>query len=162
MAFPDPYPPEHWPTSSFDVEGLEFDWFAQDRTGQLAVFTSAGKGFIPRSVFSASVGPYNDFVSAIANRAVSAAILEFSGDGRFQDWREFAEHGLFSYDFQDLHRVGGEKRDGYDLMYGPSIPATVADLPVHVVSYLPVLDTLFGNTDIIPLSLIRELDGTIS
>jgi hypothetical protein len=62
MAFPDPFPIEHWPSSAAGCEGEEFDWFAADSIGQLGVFTPAGRGFIPSRVFT-SVSSYNDFIA---------------------------------------------------------------------------------------------------
>lgn len=158
MAFPDPCPPEHWPSSAFEVEGLEFDWFARDQEGQLAVLTSAGKGCIPKRVFAGSVEAYNGFVAAIASRAISQAVLVSKESGRFHDWREYAEHGLFAYDFQDVHRSSAKERGGYDLIFRPSVPATILDLPEHVMTCLPVLDVAFGASDLIPMSSMHGLD----
>ncbi len=31
-------------------DGEEFDWFAMDIDGNLAIFSTAGKGFIPKEV----------------------------------------------------------------------------------------------------------------
>lgn len=155
MSFPDLYPVQQWPTSAKEVEGLEFDWFAQDKNGQLAVFTSAGRGGIPQQVFEASVLPYNDFISIIGARCASLAVLEFKGGGRLDDWRLFAEHGLYAYDFQDVHRIRVQKRDGYDLIYSPSCRAMATDLPNHVALSLPVIDTVFGASDLVPVTLIQ-------
>ncbi len=159
MAFPDPYPIKHWPSSAADCEGLEFDWFAADNIGQLGVFTSAGRGFIPSRVFT-SVSSYNEFIALVARRPTSEAVLEFSGTGRFADWKELSEHGLFAYDFQDVHRIGVHHRDGYDLIYRPSTPATVSMLPASVAEYLPRLDTIFGGADLVPLALLQALSPT--
>lgn len=137
---------------------MEFDWFARDRKGQLAVFTSAGQGFIPQAVFSATVVPYNEFIAAIARRTKTSAVLTFNGSGRYHDWLVFAEHGLFAYDFQDVHRIGTEKRGGYNLIYRPSVPAMTTELPEHLIHSLPALDTVFGSSDLVPLSLIHTLD----
>ena len=154
MAFPRPYPIERWPSSASDCKGLEFDWFASDSVGQLGVFTSAGRGFIPSPVFT-SVSSYNEFIALIARRPTSAAVLEFSGTGNLSDWRELSEHGLFAYDFQDVHSIGVHHRDGYDLIYRPSAPATVSILPASVVEYLPRLDTIFGTSDLVPSTLLQ-------
>lgn len=159
MAFPDPHPIEHWPASAEECEGLEFDWFAADSIGQLGVFTSAGRGFIPSCVFT-SVSSYNEFIAAIARRPTSEAILAFSGTGRFADWKELSEHGLFAYDFQDVHRIGVQRRNGYDLIYRPGAPATASMLPACVVEYLPRLDTIFGDSDLVPLTLLQALPLT--
>ena len=159
MAFPDPHPIEHWPSSAADCEGEEFDWFAADSIGQLGVFTSAGRGFIPSRVFT-SVSSYNEFIAVLDCRPLSKAILEFSGTGRFADWKELSEHGLFAYDFQDVHRIGVDRRDGYDLIYRPDTPATVSMLPASVAEYLPRLDTIFGGSDLVPLTLLQALSLT--
>ena len=153
MAFPDPYPPQHWSSSAHEEQGMEFDWFARDREGHLAVFSSAGRGFIPQSVFSATVVPYNEFIASIAGRTKAAAVLAFKENGQYHDWKVYAEHGLFAYDFQDVHRTAAEERRGYDLIYRPTVPATTTD-----ILSLPALDTVFGSSDLVPLSLLHKLD----
>jgi hypothetical protein len=157
MAFPDPYPAEHWPSSARDVAGFEFDWFARDEAGQLAVFTSAGSGFIPARVFSSTVAPYNGVIAALAGRHTAPVIKVFTGDGSFADWCDLAARGLFAYDFQDLHRVRAAERHGYDLIARPSVPATTLDLPSSLVDYLPVVPAVFGAADLVPLSLLHDL-----
>jgi len=71
-----------------ELEGTEFDWFACDRSGQFAVFASAGLGEVP-----ASVG-----VSFLAHQAVSDSI-ESANWGSDRVWDELASCGLYVYDW---------------------------------------------------------------
>ncbi len=67
----------------------------------------------------------------------------------------FAAHGLYAFDFQDVHRSKFHLRNGYDLIYRPTCRAMVSDLPGHLGLYLPVIDTVFGVEDLVPSNLIR-------
>ena len=154
MAFPDPYPSEYWPFSAENCEGLEFDWFAADSLGQLAVFSSAGKGFIPARVFAKGPSSYNDLIAIIGGRSAAGAILEFTGPGHLNDWKVFTEHGLFAYDFQDVHRIRVQHRNGYDLIFRPAAPANISELPNPVSEYLPRIATIFGSSDLLALAML--------
>jgi len=35
-----------------DIDGMEFDWFGTDRAGNIALFATAGAGFVPAAVVS--------------------------------------------------------------------------------------------------------------
>lgn len=151
MAFPDPFPTEHWPRSAWECEGLEFDWFCADVNGELAVFTSAGKGFIPSSVFEAGVHAYNEFIRCIASHVHCEAQLVTRESGVFRDWKLLAEHGLYAFDFQDVHRKGSERKHCYDLIYRPSTPALVSELPELLQRQLPCVATAFAESPLFPL-----------
>ena len=157
MAFPNPYPAQRWPSSAQDVVGLEFDWFACDETGQLGVFTSAGSGFIPATVFASTEAPYNSVIAVLAIKGTVPAIQVFTGNGRYNDWLDFATRGLFAYDFQDVHRVHADERHGYDLIARPSVPISVLDLPPSLVHCLPVIPVVFGASNLVPLSILHDL-----
>jgi len=74
-------------------EGYEFDWFAQDATGSLALFSTAGWGEIPVEVIR----------HAEAHRAVAATIAQPSR-GTSAVWQDYAQVGLYVFDWQ--HWVG--------------------------------------------------------
>lgn len=156
MAFPDPFPVAHWPQSAWECEGLEFDWFCADKNGELAVFTSAGRGFIPPGVFQAGVDACNDFIKCIASRTPCEALLVTHESGSFRDWRLLAEHGLYAFDFQDVHRTHSAEKHSYDLIYRPSQPAIVSELSEAAKRGLPCVATAFSESTFFPVAELPQ------
>jgi hypothetical protein len=89
-----------------EVQGREFDWFALDSEGNLALFATAGEGFIPAEV--ASFFPMHDAVSES---------LPAPHTGTAQVWSDYAAQGLFVFD--------------WDLPGGPYIRRAVPSWPLH-------------------------------
>ena len=63
---------------------MDFDWFAVDETGQVAVFATAGSGPVPAEV-SAKPSPHDAFGDQI----------EMTGWGTIAVWDSYAKLGLF-------------------------------------------------------------------
>jgi hypothetical protein len=75
--------------SSFgEIEGREFDWFARDETGALALFATAGEGTVPQSVVA----------HVDAHDAIGDAIPVF-GWGTSEVWQSYAAVGLYAYNW---------------------------------------------------------------
>ena len=73
---------------SSELEGIDFEWFATDAVGNLALFVTAGGGFVPQVAASAS--------EAIAS--VSARIpTPHMGTGLL--WGDYGAAGLYVYDW---------------------------------------------------------------
>lgn len=154
MAFPEPYPIEHWPKSGGDCLGWEFDWFCVDRHGFMAVLTTAGRGHIPESFFQTSAQEYNVIIGVLASRQTCNGMRVTTESGKFSDWELYARHGLFAFDFQDVHRPSSLARNGYDLIYKPVRPAHRSELPESMRHCLPVFETDFSTIDLLPLTLL--------
>lgn len=71
-----------------ELQGREFDWFAVDKHGRLAMFSTAGEGPMPAAVLR----------SIVQHDAVSEAI-ETPNVGSELVWRDFGRAGLFVYDW---------------------------------------------------------------
>ena len=70
---------------SIEVHGIEWDWFACDQVGNVALISSGGSGQVPRGL--------------LAREAEIQALRDFLGLGYDADsWRLAAEQGLFGYD----------------------------------------------------------------
>lgn len=84
---------DHW-TGGFSttdrghLEGGEFDWFAIDRAGKIAMFSTAGAGFIPEVV-----------VAGHAEHSRIANDFPTPHWGSTQVWDDFAALGLYVYDW---------------------------------------------------------------
>jgi hypothetical protein len=74
-----------------EVEGIEFDWFAVDSSGSLALFATAGAGFVPSLVLS----------HAGEHDAISQGVLSPHW-GTEKVWDGYADLGLWVYDWK-LH-----------------------------------------------------------
>jgi hypothetical protein len=71
-----------------DLRGIEFDWFASDREGNLALFSTAGEGFFPEEVSS----------NHVQHTSISEAIPT-PNLGMPNVWQDYAVIGLFVFDW---------------------------------------------------------------
>lgn len=70
------------------IAGLEFDWFAIDRAGNIAMFSTAGSGFVPENV-----------VCGRAEHWETACSLPAPHWGSDKVWDDYAALGFFVYDW---------------------------------------------------------------
>jgi hypothetical protein len=47
----------------------------------------------------------------------------------FNDWKNYSELGFFAYDNQDVHRPNEEELNQFDIIYRPTIPLLITQLP---------------------------------
>jgi hypothetical protein len=73
---------------SCELEGREFDWFAIDQDGHLALFATGGCGPIPEHVRVAS-----ELHDAMSDT------LSVTGWGTDAVWQSYSRIGLFAYDW---------------------------------------------------------------
>jgi hypothetical protein len=105
-----------------EVWGIEFDWFAVDRSGRVALFASAGSGQVPPQAV------------ALDSRYEHLFTHLSIPHGR-DTWRRAVDAGLFAY---DCSINGGP----YRLEGSPSIPITAEQLPpehrrtVEAIAYI--------------------------
>ena len=71
-----------------EVHGGEFDWFAVDASGNLALFSTAGEGVVPDSVLRS----LEDYESMSRS-------FEAPRWGTGEIWKDYAELGLFVFDW---------------------------------------------------------------
>jgi hypothetical protein len=71
-----------------ELSGLEFDWFAIDGDGNLALFATAGEGFLP-----GSVGDHHGDHSELSDS------LPAPRSGTPDVWKDYAALGLFVFDW---------------------------------------------------------------
>jgi hypothetical protein len=105
------------------LEG-EFDWFAVDRDGHIAHFSTAGYGPVPVVVkehFGDHVKLKEHFLKS---RGKGSADL-LNHDGNREDWLNMARHGIYSFDFK--HWEGP-----YILIAKPSAPIKIQDFPEEI------------------------------
>ena len=72
-----------------EIEGREFDWYAIDENGDVAVFSTAGSGTVPHSVKE----------NYEAHDLISEE-LESNNWGTQRVWDNLANYGLFVFDWK--------------------------------------------------------------
>lgn len=71
-----------------DPIGMEFDWFAADSDGDLALFATAGEGFLPESI-----------AEHHADHASLSDSLPAPRTGTPEVWKDYAALGLYVFDW---------------------------------------------------------------
>ena len=70
------------------IKGVEFDWFAVDSSGCLALFATAGAGFIPPTVSA-----------RFHEHTAMSDMLPSPRWGSLMVWDDYSEVGLYVYDW---------------------------------------------------------------
>jgi len=126
----------------------DFEWYALDRQGHVAFFTSGGLAPIPLPVFRSWPGysAANGFFQALGARGGYRLHAAGAAMPRPADWVEMAERGLFAYDWCDPSGTvyGGPYGNGapsrpYRLIASPADPLTVDALPAELREWLQPL-----------------------
>ncbi len=117
--------------------GLEFDWFAIDCAGHLALCASAGWGEIPPAILeAASAGsdggaggadPSRDLIQSLAE--AGGHRCEAHGPGACGDWRLLGNRGLYVYDW--VHWAGP-----YTRIIVPEVPVSVQEIGADLLASL--------------------------
>ncbi|MFN0198757.1 MAG: hypothetical protein ACKVT0_18575 [Planctomycetaceae bacterium] len=143
-----------WKVIIEQSDAVEFDWYAYDRRGCVAAFSSYGRGVIPNAC-KLCRDSYNQLYDLIASLPdVTDGLLVYPGSGRYDDWIKYSQQGLFGYDYQDAHRK--IPLGQYDLLSRPKEPIQIEQLCLtesmhHIV---PFLDIEFGQDSTISFEKI--------
>lgn len=125
--------------------GEEFDWYALDTRGCLAVFTTGGLGPIPRSIW-----PHRNeliqLAKAIANLPeVTDFDRVFASSGNCMEWFGYACKGLYAFDYYDVHR-GTARLHQYELIARPRRSVQASIIVQHIdLRWLPILSVGFED-----------------
>ena len=111
-----------------DLEGIDSSWLATDDLGQVAIFTTAGKGPIPASAL-ASVDTAEESIAALPETSKWEMLVQLP---RPDDFIVFASRGFFAYDWFDIHRTNQESNNCYDLLAKPIRAINLSELPVSL------------------------------
>jgi hypothetical protein len=102
-------------------------WLASDGVGNLAVFITAGIAPIPAIALSQAYGPILDVEEWVQRLPLTSAASDrhgIRGQGAFD---EFAQRGLFAFDWTDVHRTGNYVHS-YEKVASPTRPLPVSAL----------------------------------
>jgi hypothetical protein len=110
-----------------DLVGKEFDWFAIDRNGAVALFATAGEGTVPQSVLSNT-----------SNHNLIAEYLETPNWGSELVWTDLASYGLFVFDWNYF---------GLYIKVAAPSTALAKELRDKIINIteVPILDVDFNN-----------------
>lgn len=111
-----------------DLQGREFDWFAIDSQGNLAMFSTAGEGFIPKAV-----SEYVALYEAVSD------LLEAPNTGTAQVWNDYSAQGLYVFD--------------WSILGGPYVRSALPSMPpaeelrsrIVAITELPIFSGSFAN-----------------
>lgn len=111
------------PSSTAYPVGTDFEWFACDADGCIAVFTTAGNGPIPTGVLreSSLADALQKSVRNLPNRGGATMLVRLP---RPDSFLRFATQGLFAYDWS-VGWLSGR----YEMQARPQQPLRLADVP---------------------------------
>ena len=109
-----------------DLRGIEFDWFASDSEGNLALFATAGEGFYPESVANHHV-QHTSISEAIPTPHLGTPNI----------WEDYASLGLFVFDWAlpggPYKKVASPKTTANKGLVATIL--AISDLPQFAVSF---------------------------
>lgn len=134
-----------WQVVVEQSDAIEFDWYAFDRCGFVAAFSSYGCGVIPSDckLYRNAYNQLYELISLLPR--VTDGLLVYSGLGHCDDWIQYSQQGLFGYDYQDAHRK--TPLGQYDLITIPKEPIYIDQLQLteELRRIVPFVDVEFGR-----------------
>jgi hypothetical protein len=115
----------------------DLEWYACDRSGNIAFLTSAGFAAVPLCVFRSRTGYFTarEFFSHLSVGGGHELREPGQRMPLAEDWVQMARRGLFAYDWD--HGAGQYEPDlPYRLVAVPERPLTLSDVPSSVGQWL--------------------------
>lgn len=121
----------------------DFSWYCIDRKSCVAVFGSAGVGYIPSGVFSSeeefffAKDFFENLIGTSDYQVVDRRETLDQSQPLVQDWLQHAQGGVYVYDHSTLHLVPTcPDKIPYRQILRPTNPISVTRLPTRVRDYL--------------------------
>jgi hypothetical protein len=129
---------EHeWITSREQVLGYEFDWYAIDGDGCLALCSAFGWGTVPSVVFKTPRKNCQYYEAPLIEKLPETGVPQTAEFGSCDAWDLLCRRGLYIYDNADSNpsHAGPYQRIGV-----PSVPLIAQNTAVNLIEILqPVL-----------------------
>jgi hypothetical protein len=111
--------------SAEDILGFEYDWLASDAEGHVALFSTAGTGYVPGK-FLQDTAAHDAAINAILQMPAitQASFAPEIPPPLNNTWKQVAERGLYAF---DCDPGGGP----YRLVAAPVVPRRVEELPAR-------------------------------
>lgn len=119
-------------------ECLDMEWYGVDKKGNIAVFCSAGTGFLPGFVCEDTerADKLIDYFYA-AEKIKDSMLLFCRTESAQQAARNFSDKGLYYYDADDGTGNGScVLREYYTKQSSPQKPLNYRQLPKHIREFL--------------------------
>ncbi|MBK8252960.1 MAG: hypothetical protein IPK82_09855 [Polyangiaceae bacterium] len=114
--------------SRMSIQGFEFDWLGVDEVGCVALFSTAGAGYVPEPVFTDTQALEGAIDAVLAlPKSTEATFAPIIRADLINTWQLVAERGLYAY---DCDPNGGP----YELVAAPTVPSRIEQLPPAVAS----------------------------
>lgn len=113
---------------SYYPEQRECAWLACDRQGAVALFLTAGEGPMPESVFNHPGTPLHAVEKQVMQLAHTSSARTLVSVAHPDGYLEVARHGLFVYDWTDVHAHSPIK-NAYEKVAVPESPIQLNSLP---------------------------------
>lgn len=128
-----------------DINGYEYDWLGCDKSGQVALFSTAGSGYAP-DVFLANTDIYDQAIDNILKLPKTTSARVFPKIRReFQNtWKQVAERGIYGYDADFTNGNYKLVSIPNDAIYADELPAEIAT----VVKWFRFSDALFNTKEV--------------
>lgn len=135
---------ETWDSISGNNLVYELEWVAADRDNNLALFVSYMPAKVPSMVLT-SLEDYNEIYNYFDCRIPWKSSEQILAKPAQSSLDEFAEIGLFTYDFKVDHEA--PENQGYRLYASPANSFTIQDIELdeHLILQIPRLDCVFGE-----------------
>jgi len=123
-------------SGSDNLQGIDLDWFAKDCSGNVALFATAGEGFIPQHVLSTHE----------LHEQVSQAFVTPNWGSKLV-WSDYANAGLYVYDWSG---------NSYKLV---AVPNKASATPVQSLAHeaLPKFAFTFALTPSITANMLANV-----
>lgn len=105
--------------------GVDCAWLASDSDNRLAVFITAGCGPVPVGLLRLLSGDDGDLEPLIYKLPVVSEARLSEEISYARSFVEFAQRGLYAYDWSDVHRPAVACRNAYELVATPVSPINV-------------------------------------
>lgn len=112
-----------------EMDGIDFDWFATDKSGHLAIFATAGEGIVPESI-----------LVNIELHSLIAEKIELQNWGSANVWANYAALGLFAFDWCSERGIYVKKASPNALVKFAVSLESINQLPKIEVQFNEVLE----------------------
>lgn len=138
-----------------DDRYTDWRWLACDAIGQVAAFTTAGSGPIPRSARAGLPG----LDAGLDALPIRGAYRLIPHAGNLEDWISCAQRGLFAYDWSDI--TDDDVGHAYALIAAPVSPLRLAELPSplrEIAAATTIAHVVFGENDLLSRRLLPAIE----
>lgn len=139
--------PEDWVEILNQAYPIEFGWIGIDSSNRVSYFSTFNRAYTPKKALL-SFELYLELSELINNLPeVSSSQLYSKEKGRFDIWHFHSRRGLIGYDYEDAHRMPGERFNRYDLLTVPDTPIDFNSIP-GIEQYKPIIphfDLIFSS-----------------